>query len=169
MSVAPGQPDPPAPPPGPGVTPPFPAPPTEGRSTRLWVGLLSGGLVALLCCGGGLSACVGLAVVGTKAVNEHAAAAVRDYLDDVRAGRYREAYDELCPEARERESLADYTARVRGEPGLRAYVLRDAELGPASVRVPVDVTYADGTGGTWRVGMEQDRRTGKLEVCAIDR
>ncbi|GGK40483.1 hypothetical protein GCM10010124_36570 [Pilimelia terevasa] len=166
--AAPGRPAPFPPPRGPGVTPPFPAPPTEGHTTRLWAGLLAGGLVVLLCCGGGLTACVGLAVVGAKAINERAHAAVREYLEDVRTGRYREAYDGLCPEARRRETLTQFTGRVRGERPLRTYQISDAELGTATVRVPVAVSFVDGGVARWQVRVEQDTGTGDLQVCQVD-
>lgn len=170
MSVEPPPGGPAPPPPGPGVTPPFPAPPDEGRGARLSVGLLVGGLVVLLCCGGGLAACVGLAAVGTRALQEQASAAVRDYLDDVRDGRLREAYDGLCDEARHRETADQFARRVRAEPRIRDYEIRDARLdATASVQVPVTVTRADGSVAQWSFGMEQDGRTGALEVCRVDR
>jgi hypothetical protein len=149
------------------VTPPFPAPPVEGRSTRLWLGLGAAGLAVLLCCGGGLAAGIGLVVTGTQAINERARAAVGGYLDDVRAGRYQEAYDALCPELRRLESPRQFAERLRDEPSISGYDLRDVEVG-AQVVLPVDVRYTGGAGDTLRFQLEQDSGTGEFEVCGID-
>ena len=70
-------------------------------AARLWLGLGAAGLATLLCCGGGLGAGIGLGVTGAQAVNEQAQAVVGEYLDALRAGRYAEAYEALCPRLRE--------------------------------------------------------------------
>jgi hypothetical protein len=158
----------PGPPPGPGVTPPFPAPPVEGRSTRLWLGLGAAGLATLLCCGGGLAAGIGLAVTGAQAVNEQARVVVGDYLDDVRAGRYDEAYESLCPALRRRESQGQFVDRISDQPRISGYDLRDVDLTTGEIILPVDVRYAGGSGDTLRFTLEQDRGSGDFEVCGID-
>jgi hypothetical protein len=149
------------------VTPPFPAPPVEGRSVRLWLGLGAAGLAVLLCCGGGLAAGIGLVITGTQAIDERARAAVSGYLDDVRAERYREAYDGLCPELRQRESPREFADRLRDEPSITGYDLLDIEVG-SRIILPVDVEYASGGGDTLRFELEQDSGTGEFEVCGID-
>lgn len=167
-----GPPAPPAgptpPPPGPGVTPPFPAPPTEGRSTRLWLGLGAAGAAVVLCCGGGLAAGIGLVVTGSQAVNERAQAAVGHYLDDVRAQRYDEAYDALCPALRRQETASQFADRVAEEPEISRYDLQDVDLRTGRVILPVDVTYSGGTFATLRFELEQDQNTGEFEVCGVD-
>jgi hypothetical protein len=168
------QPDPPhapAPPRGPGVTPPFPAPPVEGRSARLWLGLGAAGLATVLCCGGGLTAGIGLIITGTQAINERAQVAVGSYLDDVRAGRYDDAYEALCPELRQRESAREFADRVADEPSITGYDLRDVQVrnAEAAVVLPVDVRYSEGSAETLRFRLEQDSDTGEFEVCGIDR
>jgi hypothetical protein len=160
-------PGPPGPPPGPGVTPPFAAPPVEGRSTRLWLGLGGAALAALLCCGGGLAAGIGLVVTGTQAVNDRAQATVRNYLDDVRTGRYTDAYDALCPTLQRRETARQFADRVDDEPKISGYDLRDVDLATGQVILPVDVRYTGGTNGTLRFELEQDQGTGDFEVCGI--
>ena len=162
----------PAPPRGPGVTPPFPAPPVEGRSARLWLGLGAAGLATVLCCGGGLVAGIGLIVTGMQAINERAQVAVGSYLDDVRAGRYDDAYEALCPEMRRRESAREFADRLADEPSISGYDLRDAQVpnnADATVVLPVDVRYAEGSAETLRFRLEQDSSTGEFEVCGIDR
>lgn len=157
----------PPPPPGPGVTPPFPAPPIEGRSVRLWARLGVAGLAVMLCCGGGLAAAVGLIVVTAQAINEQAQSVVSGYLDDVRAGRYSEAYEHLCEELQDRETRRQFAARVADEPAINDYEIRDVSM-VNEIAVPVDVTYRGGGQETLTFVLVQDQSTGALEVCGID-
>jgi hypothetical protein len=151
------------------VVPPFPAPPVEGRSTRIWLGLGVAGLAVLLCCGGGLAAGIGLVFTGVEAINERAHVAVRDYLDAVQARRFDDAYDALCPELRARESESRFAQRLAAEPRITAYEPGDLNPNISPLVVPVDVEYANGMSGTLRIRLEQDSRTGEFEVCGIER
>ncbi|MEH1011850.1 hypothetical protein V6U90_01820 [Micromonospora sp. CPCC 206060] len=156
----------PGPPPGPGVAPPFAAPPTEGRSTRLWVGLGVGALAALLCCGGGTAAVVGLVVTGTEAVGEQARAVTGDYYQALSAEQYDKAYALLCDDVRSRESRGQFERRVAAEPQIASYRVGEPEL-TNEVTVPVQVTFAGGGTDDQRVELTQDRQTGSLEVCGV--
>ncbi|MEV1288826.1 hypothetical protein [Micromonospora sp. NPDC049679] len=156
----------PVPPPGPGVSPPFAAPPTEGRTTRLWIGLGVAALAVVLCCGGGGAALLGLAVTGTQAVNERARVVVGEYFDAVEQEEYDKAYALLCGDVRRRESPPEFERRVAAEPQITSYTVRDATIAN-EVIVPVDVTYARGGGRTVRVVLAQDSGTGEFEVCGV--
>jgi len=160
-------PGPPEPPPGPGVVPPFPAPPVEGRSARLWWGLGAAGLATLLCCGGGLAAGIGLGVTGARAIDEQAQSAVGEYLDALRSGRYGEAYEALCPRLRERETPRQFASRMAAQPRITEYDLGETQL-TAEIVVPAEVRYAGGEEDSVEFGLEQDTGTGELEVCRID-
>jgi hypothetical protein len=153
------------------VTPPIPAPPVEGRSARLWLGLGAAGLATVLCCGGGLAAGIGLIITGTQAINERAQVAVGSYLTDVRAGRYDDAYEALCPDLRRRESAREFADRLADEPSISGWDLRDVQVrnAEASIVLPVDVRYSEGSAETLRFRLEQDSNTGEFEVCGIDR
>jgi hypothetical protein len=156
---------PPPPPPGPGVTPPFAAPPLEGRTARIWIGLGVAGLALLLCCGGGAAAIVGLMVTTTRALNEQAQTVVGDYLDAVGEGKYARAYQLLCDKAQRDESQDQFAERVSREPDIVSYRLHDLQItGPT---LPVDVRYANGTEDTVRFLLAQDRKTGEFEVCGV--
>ena len=111
----------PAPPPGPGVVPPFAAPPVEGRNSRLWVGLGIGGAFALLCCGGGIAALIALTVASGEAFNEQARVVIGDYLDAVEKREYGDAYDMLCEREQQAESRSQFEARVATEPRISSY------------------------------------------------
>lgn len=152
---------------GPGAAPPFAAPPVEGRSARLWIGLSVAALAVLICCGGGTIALVGLIITGGEAINEQAQVAVDDYFDAVSQQQFGAAYGMLCAEAQRRESLDEFTDRIAAEPEIASY-----EVGQVSVAtrivVPVEVTYRQGGVDTLRVSLNQDTGTGELEVCGIE-
>jgi hypothetical protein len=165
----PGPPPVPDPPQGPGVTPPFPVPPTEGRSSRLWMGIGIGALVAVLVCGGGIAAIIGLATTGTRALNEQVEVVVGDYFEAVQQKRYNDAYGQLCEDVHEEESVADFTRRVSAEPVISRYDIGNLSPAAIDLAVPVDVVYADGASATLRVLLEQDGSTGAFEVCGVER
>ena len=156
----------PAPPPGPGAAPPFAAPPTEGRTMRMWIGLGVAALAVLLCCGGGTAAVIGLAVSGTEAINEQARAVVGDYLDAVIHDDFGKAYDLLCVDAQRRESPPEFERRVSAEPKIAAYQVGNVSV--SDLVVPVDITYAGGNQDNLRASLDQDTQTGGLKVCGIN-
>lgn len=165
LFTPPADPDVPGPPAGPGVTPPFAAPPTEGRTFRLWLALGVAGLAAVLCCGAGGTAIVGLVITGTRAVNEQVRAVVTDYYEAVRDGRYQQAYDLLCDDLRDDESQQRFADRMTRAPRVSSYEIGDVSL--TDLTVPAHVTYADGDRQTVEVTMAQDRGTGEFEVCGF--
>lgn len=155
----------PAPPQGPGVQPPFPAPPVEGRGQRIGLGLGIGALVLVLVCGGGAAALFGLGTSMQGALRERADVAVRGYLDAVRDGRYDAAYGQLCDQAQRRETQAEFRRRVAAEEPITSYTLGDLDVINASV--PVNVTYADGETARLEAYLGQDQNTGAFEVCEL--
>lgn len=154
-----------APPPGPGVTPPFAAPPTEGRSFRLWMALGVAGLAMLLCCGAGGTALVGLVITGTEAVNEQVQTVAGDYFDALREQKYNEAYDLLCDEIRDDETPQQFSSRMTREPRIASYTFGDVDL--VDLTLPADLTYASGDRDTVRVAMDQDTGSGEFRVCGF--
>lgn len=159
------------PPPGPGVQPPFVVAPVEGRRARTWLGLgLAGGVLAV-CCGVGVAAVGGLLVLGERAVNEQAQAAVDDYLAAVVERDWQQAYELRCAADRRAESLPEFRRRVSAGPQIETYEIGEIapqpgdELFSSAVTVPVQVAYADGTRTRLTVPLDQDPQTGQLEVC----
>jgi hypothetical protein len=168
MTLAAGAPSPtdtPPPPPGPGVTPPFAAPPTEGRTARMWLGLGVAGLAALLCCGAGGTALVGLIATQASALNEQAQTVVGDYFDALSAGKYEDAYKLLCDDVQRQQTPAQFTARASREPRITSYRVGEVKL--TDLTVPADVTYATGGRDRLEITLAQDRGTGEFEVCGI--
>lgn len=152
---------------GPGVRPPFAAPPTEGRTIRLWLGLGVAALAVLLCCGGGSVAVVGFGIAATEAINEQAQVVVGDYFEALRDEEYDAAYALLCEQARARESPAAFERRVAGEPQVDSYQVGELTIGGVDLVVPVEVSYAGGAQRSLRAELAQDPQTAALRVCDI--
>jgi hypothetical protein len=154
---------PPGPLPGPGVQPPFVVAPIEGRRARTWLSVgVVGGLLAA-CCGVGGVAIGGLLVLGNEAINEQAQRAVGDYLAALAEQDWEQAYEQRCADDRQRESLAQFAGAQSGQPPIDSYEVGDLDV--ADETVPVQVTYADGTGAGLAVPVEQNQNTGQFEVC----
>lgn len=122
------------------------------------------GLAVVLCCGAGLASFAGLVITGSAAINEQSHAAVEDYLQAVGAGRYRQAYQQLCEELRDRQSLDEFTEQVSERPRVREYELRESRVrNNGEIIVPAEVTYTDGTqtGINYRVTQED----GAIRFC----
>ena len=157
---------PPPPPQGPGVFPPFPAPPVEGRGRRLGLGLGIGAGVLLLVCGGGVAAAVGLTTVMSSAVNEQADVVVGDYLEALRDREWSQAYEMLCPQAKAQETESQFTSRISTGDMITAWDVGNVEL--VQLSAPVAVTYASGDTADLRAYLGQNRQTGGFEVCSVE-
>ena len=155
---------PPPPPPGPGVQPPFAAPPTDGQRQRRWLAVgLAGGLALLLCVGGlvGLGAVV---VLGTQVIRDDSTRAVENYLTAVKAREFDKAYDQLC-EATQARTTRDQFARAQSRrPGISSFDVGEVELSDV-ITVPATIHYQNQTIATVRYVLEQDSKTGAVEVC----
>ncbi len=158
----------PDPPQGPGVTPPFPLPPTEGRRSRVWLGIGIGALITVLVCGGGVAAIIGLATTGARALNEQVDVVVGDYFEAVKQKRFDDAYKQLCEDARDDESSAEFTRRLSAEPALDTFTVGNLAVSAIEPVVPVDVVYVGGARDTVQVSLSQNSSTGRLEVCGVE-
>ena len=150
---------------GPGVRPPFPAPPVEGKGRRIGWGLGIGAGVVLLVCGGGVAAAVGLATSASGALNEQAHVVVGKYLDTLRARDFDKAYGMLCEQARRDESAAEYRSRIAEMDPIARYQM--GELNIVDMSVPVDVTHTGGGTEQLDAYLGQNRETGAFEVCDL--
>jgi hypothetical protein len=155
----------PVPPQGPGVQPPFPAPPVEGKGKRLGWGLGIGAGVLVLVCGGGLAALIGLGTSISGALDEQAHAAVDDYLNALRGERFDQAYGLLCEDARRRETASEFRARVAAEERITDWKL--GRFSTVSMTMPVTATLEDGQVEQLRASLDQNQSTGQFEVCEV--
>jgi hypothetical protein len=155
----------PPPPQGPGVQPPFPAPPVEGKGKRIGWTLGIGAGVLLLICGGGAAAVFGLVTSANSALQEQTHKVVSEYLDALVAQRYDKAYGLLCREAKEDESPSEYRVRVSGMEPITSYQLGKLDL--VNFAVPVEATYDTGDTGQLEAYLGQNSDTGAFEVCDL--
>ena len=157
-------------PPGPGVRPPFAAPPTDVDRTRLWIGLGIGGAVLLLCCGGGVFGIGALCVAGTDQINQGAQGVVRAYVTAQARQDYGAAYVLQCRRERDRESEDEFVDRLRREPRITQFQLYDFEIerSPAnqgSYLVPADLRLDNGQTRRIRYRVVVDKGEAAYQVC----
>jgi hypothetical protein len=150
-------------PPGPGATAPFPAPPAEGGGARLGWGLGIAGAFLVLCCGGVLTAFIGLVITQVAADNEQARAVVGSYLDALSDEDYDKAYDLLCDEQQRAISRDRFETAERARKDLTSYQI--GELDPYEATVPVQERYRDGATDEVTYLLQRDEKTAQLEIC----
>jgi len=156
----------PAPPRGPGVAPPFAAPPTDRNRKALWIGLGIGGLALVLCCVGGLFGFGLIVVSGADRVKTQAHQVVDDYLVDLQRQDYDKAYDLLCARLTARTSPEEYAAQQRDQPRPVSHTVGQTQIGSVIV-VPAAVHYDNGSNRDLQFQLSQDTGTGELKVCAV--
>lgn len=153
------------PPPGPGVAPPFVAPPTDGARRRRWIAIGLGGAAALVCCVGGVFGLAGLLVLGTQAVSDQSRTVVVDYLSALRDQRYDDAYRLLCDDVQRAATLPEFSRALDAQPGVSSFTVREPDLTRDPIEVPATVRYDNGTSEETRYLLKQDTTTGEFEVC----
>jgi hypothetical protein len=152
----------PAPPPGPGAAPPFAAPPTDKNKRGLWIGLIAGGLLLVLCCVGGVFG-IGVLVVGsTEQAKNQAEATVEAYLEAVQAQDWETAHQQLCSPFAAQVSPSQLAARERRQP-FTTYRLDEATL---SETVDVVAHLQTSTGEVQRLFQLVTEDT-RLAICGI--
>ena len=154
----------PPPPAGPGVQPPFVAPPTDGTRQRRWLAIgLATGFVIVVCVGG-LVSLGGLVVLGTQVVRDEATTTVNRYLTALRDEHFHQAYALLCDRQQARISEAEYVSMETDSPHVISFTVSRAELSD-TIRVPATINYASGPTVSVHFIMDQDAKTGAIEVC----
>jgi hypothetical protein len=157
---------PPPPPQGPGVVPPFPAPPVEGRGRRLGLGLGLGALVLLLVCGVGVAGAAGLVRVVGSALDEQADVVVGEYLEALRDREWSQAYNLLCDQSKQEETESEFTSRISTSEPITSWDVGSVDV--TRLSAPVSVTYADGDTADLFAHLAQNRQTGGFEVCSVE-
>ena len=162
-----GEQQPPPPPQGPGVLPPFPAPPVEGARPASRHGLGIG--VTVLRAGlrrrrrrGGRARHRRWAA--PSASRPRWSSATTSTPCRTASGRR----PTTCSASRRRhdETESEFTSRVSAEEPIATYDVGDVEL--VQLSTPVDVTYTDGDTAELRAYLGQNRETGGFEVCSIE-
>ena len=129
--------------PGPGVVPPFAAPPREGNRRRMWTGLGIGAAVFVLCCGGGIFGLGALVVSSTSARSDEARTVVEKYMTAWQGQDYPGAYQLVCDEVRDTTSLASFTGDL-SQVEVSEFDVGTPRLNTDTTVVPVRITFSDG-------------------------
>jgi hypothetical protein len=159
----------PPPPPGPGVQPPFVAPPTDGTTRRRWVAVgISIGLALLLCLGG-VASLGGLLWLGVRVVQDESQASVRDYLTALRDQDFDEAYGLLCPPLQANTSRAQFARTQRDGPQVASFEVAKGSFQGDDLLVPAEIDFTDGSASSVKFVMFQDQSSGAIEVCGTTR
>ena len=145
----------PAAPVGPGVRPPFVAPPTDGNRKRLWTGLISAGVIVVVLCGGGVAGFAALVTSTVDARRSAATKAVTEFLTDLQHDNYAGAYEAQCDELKQRLSFQAFTDEFSNSQ-LISFRLQEPEIDTDSTIVPVQLTFTDGTQSLDRIVVIQD-------------
>jgi hypothetical protein len=133
----------PAPPAGPGVRPPFVAPPTDGNRRRLWTGLGSAAVVLVLLCGGGVAGFAALVRGTIQERRDDATKAVTAFLTDLQHDDFVRAYRSQCSEIRKQTTFAQFTDAV-STAQIVSFRLEQPEINTDATIVPAQLTFADG-------------------------
>jgi len=145
----------PAPPAGPGVRPPFVAPPTDGNRKRLWTGLITAGLIAVVLCGGGVAGFAALVTSTVDARRTAATKAVTEFLTDLQHDNFSGAYEAQCDEIKQHLTLRAFTDTFSNAQ-IISFRLEEPEIDTDSTIVPVQLTFTDGTQDLERIVVVQD-------------
>jgi hypothetical protein len=148
---------------GPGVVPPFAAPPTDGIRKRMWLGLTAGAIALIVLCVGGLGGCIALGVTAVQARSNAATKVVTDFLTAWEHNDFAAAYQLTCDDVRKQESLADFTGELSARQ-LSDFTVGDPDLSTSVALVPVRLEFAEGGFDTERYRVVVDK-SNKSQVC----
>ena len=170
MGDAPGWPaqgavGPPPPPPGPGVQPPFVAPPTDGVVRRRWIGVWIAGALGVVLLLGGLLGYGALSVFGQQMIVDRSTTAVTEYLTAIRNGDYHKAFGGLCPAVRHSLDESTFADRLAQRAAVVSFTVGPPVVDANPIRVPVTVSYSDGSVAPTSYSVVSNGETGEFEVC----
>jgi hypothetical protein len=154
------------PPRGPGVVPPFAAPPNDGIRKRMWIGLGLGAAVLVICLIGGVAGLGALVVSSSAARRDAATKVVTEYLTAWQQRRYMRAYDLTCDEVRNKISLGNFADELDRQ-GLTAFELEPAVLTADDTYVPATLHVVGGVIRTERISVVV-QSDGDSVVCGLD-
>ncbi len=136
----------PPPPPGPGVQPPFVAPPTDGSRNRraLAIGLtVAAAFVVLI---GGILGVVGLVAVGERAIVDGSRGVVTRYLTAVQHNDFATAYNLLCTADRAQQTETQFSRSYDDASAILGFSVGNPEINSNAVQFDVPVVVRTATG-----------------------
>jgi hypothetical protein len=157
----------PAPPPGPGVQPPFVAPPTDGTRHRRATAIsltIAAAFVVLI---GGVVGAVGLVTVTERAIIDGSRQVVTRYLTAVQHRDFAAAYALLCTSTRNQVTRTEFASQLdRAEP-ITDFTVGDPTISSQTVEfdVPVVVRSASGADQRTYVVIQDRAAAAQFRVC----
>ena len=148
---------------GPGVVPPFAAPPQEGVRRRRWIAISIGAAVAVLCCGGGAVGFGVLAVTTQDQLINGARTVVTSYMNDWKKQDYPAAYQLVCDDEKDQQTVGEFAASI-DEDLVYGFVVGKPVVDQNEVIVPVAVNFASGDNADIRFVVVTDS-DGSHKVC----
>jgi hypothetical protein len=137
------------------VRPPFVAPPTDGNRKRLWTGLITAGVIAVVLCGGGIAGFAALVTSTVDARRTAATKAVTEFLTDLQHDNFAGAYQVQCDELKQRLSFRAFTDDFSNAQ-IISFRLEEPEIDTDETIVPAQLTFTDGTQNLERIVVVQD-------------
>jgi hypothetical protein len=153
------------PPEGPGVQPPFAAPPTERSRTRLWVGLALSIVLGVVCCVGGVIGLVATTAASTAEQTKLAVTTVDRFLGAIRDGRFSDAYKLTCSSYRDSHKVDDLR-RSFTSPNIASYDIGDAKYGNP-IEVSTTVHFESGRSERYTFKVVLDQESSELRICGV--
>jgi hypothetical protein len=101
-----------------------------------------------------------------QALPARATAVVTEYLEDLRARNYAQAYDLLCAPLKAGMSKSTYVTGERDSSHVRAYSLAQPEITGSEVIVPTQVWTDDGNTQSRQYGLIDDQQGSGLRICS---
>jgi hypothetical protein len=160
----------PPPPPGPGVRPPFVAPPTDGSRHRRTVAITVSITLAFVLLIGAAVGFFGLVALGERVIVDGTKGVVTRYLTAVQHNDYVAAYRLLCADRRSELTETEFARSYDGAPPILGFTVGDPPLENSDeFFVPVTVRNPDGE-RRLTFGVVQDRQAGiEFRVCDAPR
>ena len=157
-------------PPGPGVQPPFVAPPMDGTGRRRGQAIALIVATVIVCCVGSVGGLVGLVVLSQRAFADEARSAVTNYLKAVQHEDYAKAYAQLCEPLRNQISESELARSYAEQPGINSFTVGDpvANASRDAYEVHVTLHSAGAADRDQQFLVTQDQTTARFEVCGFE-
>ncbi|MEV6923182.1 hypothetical protein AB0M46_01520 [Dactylosporangium sp. NPDC051485] len=153
----------PPPPRGPGVLAPFVSPPRDRDLRGLWISLVVGALVVVLCCVGGVVGVVLLVPYADGVAKKQVVSEVETYLVAVRDENFTVARRQLCAREQRTHSIGWFEDHYGSSPVIDYRVSADDVSIADTVTVVVRIEH---TGGRWETQQYLMEQSGsRFEIC----
>ncbi len=137
------------------MRPPFVAPPTDGNRKRLWTGLVTAGVIAVVLCGGGVAGFAALVTSTVDARRTAATKAVTEFLTDLQHDNFAGAYEAQCDELKQRLTFRAFTDEFSNSQ-IISFRLEEPQIDTDATIVPAQLTFTDGTQDLEHIVVVQD-------------